>query len=121
MAIPKFEADLNIIAKLGDNPGSDNGLTTQEFRAEFDKAALIIQKYINEVLIPAASASSSPEEGLSMKGPIAMNGNGISGLPAPVNDSDAVNYGTVKSMVVSEDRINAMINEALGVIENGTY
>ena len=91
MAIPKFEDDLRIISKLGDNPGTDNGYTTQEFKEAFDKAPLLIQKFINEVLIPAANASSSPEEGLSMKGPINMNGQKLSGIKEPVNDNDAVN------------------------------
>lgn len=52
MAIPKFLEDLAIISKLGDNPGADNGLSTSAFRAKFDEAALKIQTYMNEVLIP---------------------------------------------------------------------
>ena len=52
MAIPKFLEDLAIISKLGENPGADNGLSTSAFRAKFDEAALKIQKYMNEVLIP---------------------------------------------------------------------
>lgn len=97
MAIPKFEDDLRIISKLGDNPGTDNGYTTQEFKEAFDKAPLLIQKFINEVLIPAANASSSPEEGLSMKGPINMNGQAIKGLNEPTADDEAVNWGSVKN------------------------
>ena len=98
MAIPKFEDDLAIISKMGDNPGGDDGLTTQEFKAAFDKAPLLIQKFINEVLIPAANASSSPEEGLSMQGPINMNGQAIKGLNAPTADDEAVNWGSVKDL-----------------------
>jgi len=52
MAIPKFLSDLNIIAKLGDYPGSDDNLSTDQFKAKFDEAPLLIQKYINDVLIP---------------------------------------------------------------------
>ena len=52
MAIPKFLDDLNIISKLGDDPRVDNGLSTNEFRAIFDKAALLVQAYINTVLLP---------------------------------------------------------------------
>lgn len=115
MAIPKFEDDLRIISKLGDNPGTDNGYTTQEFREAFDKAPLLIQKFINEVLIPAANASSSPEEGLSMKGPINMNGHVLKGLNAPTADDEAVNLAYFNANVAT------MINDALGVIENGSY
>ena len=98
MAIPKFEDDLRIISKLGDNPGTDNGYTTQEFKEAFDKAPLLIQKFINEVLIPAANASSSPEEGLSMKGQINMNWQVLKGLNAPTADDEAVNWGSVKDL-----------------------
>lgn len=108
MAIPKFEDDLRIISKLGDNPGTDNGYTTEEFKEAFDKAPLLIQKFINEVLIPAANASSSPEEGLSMKGPINMNGQKLVGIAAPEEDDDAVNYGTLKKV----DRIEKTLTAA---------
>jgi hypothetical protein len=57
MAIPKFEADLNIISKLPNYPGSEGGLTPEEFKAKFDEAALLLQEYLNEVLIPEANAT----------------------------------------------------------------
>jgi hypothetical protein len=88
---------LRVISKLGDNPGTDNGMTTQEFREAFDQAPLLIQQYINEVLIPAANASSSPEEGLNMQGPINMNNQALKGLNAPTEDDEAVNWGSVKN------------------------
>lgn len=52
MAIPKFLDDLNIISKLGNYPGSDNGLSTQAFKAKFDEGALKLQSYINDTLLP---------------------------------------------------------------------
>lgn len=52
MAIPKLEDDLAVISKLGEYPGSDDGLSTEEFKAKFDEAVLIIQKYLNKKLIP---------------------------------------------------------------------
>lgn len=52
MAIPKLLSDLNIISKLGDYPGSDDNLTADQFKAKFDEAPLLIQKYINDVLLP---------------------------------------------------------------------
>lgn len=97
MAIPRFDEDLAIISKLGDNPGSDNNLTTDAFRAKFDEGPQKIQQYLNEVLIPAAEQSSSPQEGLAMEGPINMNGQKLTGIPAPVSDDDAVNWGSVKN------------------------
>lgn len=98
MAIPQFSDDLAIISKLGDNPGGDNNLTTDAFRKKFDEAPLLIQKFINEVLIPAANASSSPQEGLDMDGPINMNGSRLYGISEPYDDDDAVNWGSVKNI-----------------------
>jgi hypothetical protein len=52
MALPKLLEDLAFISKLGDYPGSDNNLTTEQFRSRFDTAALIIQAFLNDQLIP---------------------------------------------------------------------
>lgn len=52
MALPKLTEDLAFISKLGDYPGSDNNLTTDQFREQFDAAALLIQKFLNDELIP---------------------------------------------------------------------
>lgn len=112
MAIPKFLEDLNIISRIGDKPGSDSGLTTEQFKAKFDEGILKIQNYINEHLIPGIEGAVS-EEGLLqqiaevlnrkldktggvMTGNIDMNGQKITNLPAPVNDGDAAVKGFVE-------------------------
>jgi hypothetical protein len=96
MAIPRFDEDLAIISKLGDNPGSDNNLTTDAFRAKFDEGPQKIQQYLNEVLIPAAEQSSSPQEGLNMEGGINMNGQPLTGLKEPEADTDAATKSYVQ-------------------------
>lgn len=93
MAIPKFLQDLAIISKLGDNPGSDNNLTTSGLRAKFDEAGIAIQSYINNTLIPALSSIANPENGLAMKADIAMGGHKVTGLGEPVAEGDAVPLG----------------------------
>lgn len=70
MAIPKLEEDLAIIAKMPDNPRAD-GLTTEAFKAQFDRAALTIQKYINDVLVPAVEVGKSGGIVLGPKAPSA--------------------------------------------------
>jgi hypothetical protein len=55
MAIPKFEADLNIISKLADKPNDAEGLSAQAFKEEFDRAGLLVKEYINEILVPQAN------------------------------------------------------------------
>ena len=56
-------------------------------------------------------ALADPRKGMTMEGGIDMNGQVLTGIGKPKNDSDAVSYGYVKTM----------INESLEVIENGTY
>ena len=78
--IDKLLRDLSIIAKLSDYPGSQDGLSTDEFKAKFDEAGLAIQEYLNTVLIPAVEAISPesgplPLSGGTMTGDINMNGN----------------------------------------------
>lgn len=51
MAIPKFLEDLAIISKLKVKPRND-GLSAAAFQAKFDEGPLLIQKFLNEILIP---------------------------------------------------------------------
>jgi len=52
MAIPEFEVDMDIISKLGEYPGSDDGLTPAGFKAKFDLAGKFLKEYINTILLP---------------------------------------------------------------------
>jgi hypothetical protein len=52
MAIPKLEADVKIVSKIPNYPGSEGGLTPEEFKQKFDEAPQIIKDFINNVLIP---------------------------------------------------------------------
>lgn len=56
MIIPELTEDLAYISKMGNNPLADNDLTSDELKKLFDKGVLVIQKYINEVLIPSAES-----------------------------------------------------------------
>ena len=95
MALIKLETDLNIISKLGTNPGVDDGLSEEQLKAKFDEAGNIIKNYINTTLIPNLNMFVNPSEGLSMTGEIRMNGNPLSGLPAPTDGTQAANKGYV--------------------------
>lgn len=104
MAIPRMEEDVEIITKLGDVPGSDDGLSTQELKSKFDLAAVRIKNFINNILIPgiensvdegalltqignALSRKLSLSGGI-MTGDINMNGKSISNVKTPTQDSD---------------------------------
>lgn len=72
MSLPKFETDISYISKLDDEPNDVGGLDASQLKAEFDKAGLNIQEYINDVLLPylegveaAASLGIATISGLS--------------------------------------------------------
>lgn len=60
MSIPRFTEDLAIIQKLSDLPNSTEGLTAAELKARFDKAGLLLQKFINEQLVPNIVSDKIP-------------------------------------------------------------
>ena len=66
MAIQQFNEKLNIIEQLSDFPGSEDGLTPQEFKKKFDLAGILIKEYINTVLIPAIENTTPGLYGLTM-------------------------------------------------------
>lgn len=52
MAIPRMEEDVEIISKLGDVPGSDDGLSPNQLKNKFDLAAIRIKSFVNDTLLP---------------------------------------------------------------------
>lgn len=102
--IPQFTADLGYIARLGDNPNTDNGLNPQELKEEFDKAPKVIQQFINTYVIPALNNyimgnGYLPTTGGYMSGPIAMQDNKITGLGAPEAEGDAATKRYADSLI----------------------
>lgn len=137
MAIPKFLEDLNIISRIGDKPGSDSGLTTEQFKAKFDEGILKIQNYINEHLIPGIEGAVS-EEGLLqqiaavlnrkldkaggvMTGNIDMNGQKITNLPAPVNNGDAATKGFAEEKALRFFDVEITASSFVADATNGDY
>lgn len=103
--IPKFTEDLSFISKLGDNPNTDNGFTPAQLKAEFDKAALAIQRFINTYIVTALNSEVNSDAflkltGGTMKGDIALGGNRLTGLGDPMDDADAITRAFLKSYLV---------------------
>lgn len=117
MEITKLTADVAQISKLGDYPKPDNGLTTEELKAWFDKAPAAIKEYLNDTLVPELEAKFDsvdkwaesadkridsfesgsgflPTKGGTMTGPINMGSKKISDLATPTlsNDAATKNY-----------------------------
>lgn len=59
--IPMFDDDMDIIAKLDDEPNAVGGLTAAELKAEFDRPGKTIQKYLNETLVPSLIGTVAEE------------------------------------------------------------
>lgn len=65
MSITQFTKDMNIIAKLDDEPNDVGGLTAAQLKAKFDEGGVAIQNYLNTVLIPELEQAVSGLEGLT--------------------------------------------------------
>lgn len=88
-----LNADLAVIEKLSDSPNAD-GLTAAELKAKFDEAALIIQKFINEKIVPeiiglsdGAGSSFLAKTGGTISGN--LNVTGAMAVTAPTSDDHA--------------------------------
>lgn len=82
MSMEQFTKDMNIIAKLDDEPNDMGGLTAEQLKAKFDEGGLALQKYINEVILPRM--------GEPWQGDLLMNGYRVTNLGAPVEGTDAL-------------------------------
>ena len=51
--LPTFDVDVENISALSNLPNEDDGLTAEELKAAFDKAAVDIKNYINTVMLEA--------------------------------------------------------------------
>lgn len=134
MALDRFNDDMHIIEGMGDNPKRDDGLSTPQFKASFDKAGLRIQKFINEKLIPqienflnegailgqisAALNRKFDKTGGDLTGEVNMNGRKVTGLADPENDSDAVPMSFLEPYAKKE-----YVNRNLSVdhLDNGNF
>ena len=57
MAIAILTENLAVHQSMADEPNGEDGLTAGEVKAKFDQAALAIQKYLNETVVPAVNAA----------------------------------------------------------------
>lgn len=118
MAFERMNDDLQIISKLGDIPGADDGLSAQELKALFDKASLLLQGFINNKLIPEIEKQNVglPIGGGTMQGSINMKGHSLYGLDDPTADDEAATRKFVETYVAE----NAAMELPLGVEYGGT-
>lgn len=101
MAIYQLEPmtdDVEILSKLGDNPGSDDGLSTQELKSKFDLGSVLLKDNLNRVIAAVNSLLSSAGnflQGGTMAGNLNVNQYRLYGVKSPENADDAANKGYV--------------------------
>ena len=92
--IPLMEDDVALIEKLGMRPGSDNGMTPEALKKEFDKGPILLKKNLNRVITAVnnlLSASGGILSGGNMSGALNMNSNRLFGVKIPAAADDAAN------------------------------
>ena len=57
MAIPLFNVDVENVSQLSDLPNAEDGLTSAQLKAVFDKAGVDIKTYINSDLVPSINTA----------------------------------------------------------------
>lgn len=112
MGLEYLNGDLNIISRLSDRPSETEpgALSPQEFKAKFDEAANIIQRYINERLIPSIKAENVPfaSEGTGVQGGTVLDA--IKNLKTQIKQSQD---GIVVDESVSEVKLTAEVRALL--------
>ena len=111
MRIPTLTKDLAVIQKLSDLPNSADGLTAAELKAKFDEAALEIQKWLNESLIPALTAANIPFAASEQ-----LNADNIQAAVQLVFDQIAdASSGTIANGSVTKEKLaSALLNRVFG-------
>lgn len=119
---PEFLKDVNVISKLGDNPGSDDNLTPDQLKAKFDEAPSAIKEYLGdlvETLEELFNNAGGAISGGNMTGALNMNKYALSGLREPANESDATNKGYVDTLISEKsDLLSKKIDRQKIVAEN---
>lgn len=135
MAIPKMDEDVEIISKLGDIPGSQDGLSPQGLKERFDLAGVRIKNFINNKLIPAIE-SSVDEDGLlskigqelgkklslsggTMTGNLNMNSKKITNLGTPTADGHAVNKQYADAIKATAEEAKSTAEAAIPSSQKG--
>ena len=105
--IPLMTDDVEVIAKLGNRPGSENNLQSPELKAKFDEASVLLKDHLNKVIGILNSMLGSDGgvlNGGNMAGPLNMNGFRLFGLSDPAETGDAVNKAYFDSTLEEKGR-----------------
>ena len=119
--VPEFAEDMEIIQKLGDNPNSENGLTGDGLKIEFDKSGVKIKGYINDSLVPVLNTWAQQLKDYLDKSDNVMQGGVVVGemtFEAPTIMNGSVNMNgavTMKTGATFGGPVNLGGNKITGV------
>ena len=122
MALTQFTEDLNIISALDDRPNDNDGLSATEVKYDFDLAGLLIQTYINTVLIPEveaaieAAALGITQNGISTE--YINDGAVTEDKLSSVAGLEAVVSKTIRNGAVTREKLSSALQELLTTYGN---
>lgn len=91
---PEFTEDVEVISKLGDTPGTDDNLSSDQLKAKFDQAPKAIKAYLVQlvrILEDMFSNDGGAVSGGTLTGDLNINLFALTGLREPSGKSDATN------------------------------
>jgi hypothetical protein len=110
MAFSRFDKDLDIIAKLSDDPNTTDGLTSNQLKARFDQGPKTIKDWINAVFLAAL-------EGVSAAANIGAK---LTGFPSITTVQGALDQVLTVANQASQASIpdNSIAQSKLAVVDN---
>lgn len=110
MAFSRFDKDLDIIAKLSDDPNTTDGLTSNQLKARFDQGPKAIKDWINAVFLAAL-------EGVSAAANIGAK---LTGFPSITTVQGALDQVLTVANQASQASIpdNSIAQAKLAVVDN---
>lgn len=110
MAFSRFDKDLDIIAKLSDDPNTTDGLTSNQLKARFDQGSKTIKDWINAVFLAAL-------EGVSAAANIGAK---LTGFPSITTVQGALDQVLTVANQASQASIpdNSIAQAKLAVVDN---
>lgn len=107
MALPKITVDMNIIARLPDEPNDVGGLSAAELKAKFDEAGKTLQAYINNTLIPKLESDINAAA-LGVSGSGAIQGSALAdGAVTTAKLADgAVTYAKLANNTITDAKLS---------------
>lgn len=120
---PLMVDDVEVIGKLGDRPGAENGLPPEGLKAKFDEGPRLLKIHLNKIIeklntILAGEGQILP--GGNVGGDINMNQYRLWGLAEPKQVNDAARKADVDNAIKFADTRSTWVFATLGTSWTGS-